>query len=309
MSKQLPIEAASTPRKQPWLLHILNVPTMNFCSFASCIARQTVTSSSNDPVLASEPIPKQSSILIAVSGSNDSQIDLYQLPSEEKIGTIPAPEQVDTKTGMVMVLKLFYSSSDTDDLFVIAGYESGRTYLFKRVSKAQKWEAIYTSCPHSQPILSLDISPTLDCYYTSSADAIIAKHPLLQAGMDENPLKQSQTQHAGQQGLKMRSDGRIFATAGWDSRARVYSAKSMKELAVLKWHKDGCYAIAFGEIISPLAKQDGVFDASTSTKLVKEAHESAAYKTVQQARGEKTRLTHWLAVGAKDGKVSLWDIY
>lgn len=36
MSIVLPVEAVSTPRPQPWVLHLLNVNTMNFCAFGSC---------------------------------------------------------------------------------------------------------------------------------------------------------------------------------------------------------------------------------------------------------------------------------
>jgi hypothetical protein len=31
--------------------------------------------------------------------------------------------------------------------------------------------------------------------------------------------------------------------------------------------------------------------------------------TVREEREQKAKTTHWLAVGSKDGKVSLWDIY
>jgi hypothetical protein len=34
MSKVLPVDTPPEPRKQPWILHILHVNTMNFCSFA-----------------------------------------------------------------------------------------------------------------------------------------------------------------------------------------------------------------------------------------------------------------------------------
>ena len=85
----------------------------------------------------------------------------------------------------------------------------------------------------------------MSSFFTSSADAIIARHSLSQ---HDGEMKTIQTKHAGQQSLSVRSDAKIFATAGWDGRARVYSTKSMKELAVLKWHKEGCYALAFAEI-------------------------------------------------------------
>ena len=310
MSTTLPIEDSTSHRKQPWLLHSLTIPTLNFCSFACLSIASTNTvqvSQNNDDEEASASTATatpDSSLLIAVSGQNDSTIDLYQVTSEKKVGMIPAPEVVNGKSGMVMALKMFHSP--TQDLHVIAGYESGRTYVYKQAK--QQWDPIYTSCPHSQPVLALDTSPGHEFYLTSSADAIIAKHRLdAEADMD-NVAKVIQTRHAGQQGLRLRSDGRIFATAGWDGRIRVYSAKSMKELAVLKWHKDGCYAVAFAAV-DVVGVQDMSGSASSATASVAVVKTSNAVQTLGQTRDARARTTHWLAAGAKDGKVSLWDIY
>jgi WD40 repeat protein len=136
------------------------------------------------------------------------------------------------------------------------------------------------------------------------------------------PLKVVQTMHSGQQSLRIRSDGRIFATAGWDTKVRVYSVASMKELAVLKWHKDGCFAVAFAEVINAQEDKEGADeDKLEGGKLEAESSEggetaltapprrvglaiSAREKRIQQATH-----THWVAAGSKDGKVSLWEIY
>jgi len=145
---------------------------------------------------------------------------------------------------------------------------------------------------------------------TSSADAIIAKHPLpiLTAAPapdapgtspPNEPIKVIHTKHYGQQSTAIRSDGRIFATAGWDSRIRVYSIKTMKELAVLKWHREGCYAVAFGEILDGGGgggEQEGDGDAREVL-------------SVEKRREKRVKETHWVAGGAKDGKISLWEIY
>lgn len=149
---------------------------------------------------------------------------------------------------------------------------------------------------------------------TSAADAVIAKHPLPSGKgiwkTELKPIKISQTKHSGQQGLHYRSDGKIFATAGWDAHIRVYSGKTMKELAVLKWHNVGCYATAFAVV---QAVGNGMPDkdlddekSETATGMIEQ---SSALSTVQQRRDEKAQTSHWLAAGAKDGKVSLWDIY
>lgn len=202
-----------------------------------------------------------------------------------------------------MAVSLFYHPQ-TCHLTVIAAYESGHTSVSQLANST--WSALYTAQAHTQPILSLDISHAKDFYLTSSADAIIAKHPIPVAAenvimaIESMPLKTLQSKHAGQQSLRIRNDGKVFATAGWDSRVRVYGTKGMKELAVLKWHKDGCYSVAFADIESKGEGEDG-----DSKELVK--RETAM--TVKEERLWKAKTAHWLAAGSKDGKISLWDIY
>lgn len=161
----------------------------------------------------------------------------------------------------------------------------------------------------------MSVAPSKEYYLTSSADAILAKHPLPRGkgiwNSELRPLKVSQTKHSGQQGLQIRSDGMIFATAGWDARVRVYSAKTLKELAVLRWHKSGCYATAFARTdifpsVEEVEESDLATDCSGDSKMIAAAQPCT---DVQQKRDEKAQTTHWLAVGSKDGKVSLWDIY
>lgn len=36
LSKAPPLEDTAEPRAQPWVMHVLNVNTMNFCAFAVC---------------------------------------------------------------------------------------------------------------------------------------------------------------------------------------------------------------------------------------------------------------------------------
>ena len=159
------------------------------------------------------------------------------------------------------------------------------------------------------------MSPCKDHYITSSADASIVKHPFpCQKGIFKTtlkPIKLAATKHSGQQGLSYRSDGRIFSTAGWDTATRIYSAKTLKEVAVLKWHKEGCFATAFGAIHTESETATTV--ASTDPELGLDATEitksGTATLTVQEKRDHTAQSTHWLAVGSKDGKVSLWDIF
>lgn len=207
---------------------------------------------------------------------------------------------------MVMAISMFLHPK-TNLLTVIVGYESGHA-MVSQLTSPQIWNILYIAQSHTQPILSLDVSPEKDYFLTSSADAIIAKHPIHSSlenqitPVENLPQKTLQTGHAGQQGLRVRDDGKIFATAGWDARVRVYDAKAMKELAVLKWHKEGCYATSFADVEIGPAQAEA---SSANGALV----ERTGKLTVREERLRRTKMAHWLAVGAKDGKVSLWDIY
>lgn len=235
-------------------------------------------------------------------------------------------------------------------LHLIAGYENGHTAHFSQSQGGgSQWDCTGTYKLHMQPLLSLSPSPTQHCYYTSGADSVIARQPFTWAASACASTTQTQaysepkivqTKHAGQQSLVVRPDGRVFATAGWDGRVRVYSAKTMAELACLKWHREGVYAVDFAEVLegdAGVASEIGSeVDASsagagagagaaeldygagvdaegagdgTSGREMQVTGKGVRAVTVAQRRNTRAQNTHWLAAGSKDGKVSLWDIY
>lgn len=254
-------------------------------------------------------------IIAAPNALDSGGIDFFHLPSERRVSVLKADLQV--KTGMVMALDLF-RLPETGRLTVISGYEDGRTMvhhrkLFESPDGKWIWERILVSRPHSQPVLSLDTAPSEDFYFTSSADAVIAKLAIPTSGfsddMDSKPAKINNTKHAGQQGLNVRKDGKIFATAGWDARIRVYSTRTLKELAVLKWHQDGCYSVAFADIFSNGVHETSSEAGQDQALVASRDSTNSALEVIRQQRGIKAQMTHWLAAGGKDGKISLWEIY
>ena len=313
MNTTLPVEDTTSARLQPWILHLLTVNSLNFCAFAMCHGEST-----------SER--HLQSILLAVPDTSDSEgIDVFRLPTEQRTGTIEAQRNV--KTGMVMALAIRETPLA---MIIAAGYESGHTVLYSRLSSSDAWNTLYSCRPHTQPILSLDSHSSY--FITSSADAMIAKHPFLEAlspapASLKSPLKTVKTKHSGQQGLAVRSDGKIFATAGWDSRVRVYSCKTLKELAVLKWHREGCMATAFAQILGLADSYDDQASFLNTSNDFTEMMEDVADLKVSSGqqesqivyeqtlgithkiRQDKALWTHWIAAGSKDGKVSLWNIY
>ena len=140
--------------------------------------------------------------------------------------------------------------------------------------------------------------------------------PLPEVEPETQPLKIVDTKHAGQQGLRIRGDGRIFATAGWDSRVRVYSAKTLKELAVLTWHQQGCFAVAFAPVASDGQgpTEPGIVDgeplsAATSSSGSLTKARGTREVSVKERRLRHAVTAHWLAAGSKDSKLSLWNIF
>lgn len=242
---------------------------------------------------------------------------------------------------MVMALALFHLSST---LTLAAGYENGVVAVAQLLGTS--WSITYHTQPHSQPVLSLALSPRHDYFLTSSADALLIKHPLppptnptqtpttsepnddpisavlgpkSQTTTTGTPLAVLNTRHAGQQALAVRSDGRIFATAGWDARVRVYAPQGgMREVAVLKWHQAGCYALAVADVGAPQGSTGEGGGGAGEGEETGSGGEAGSGVVVAKGKGElsvrekrmrQAREGHWIAAGSKDGKVSLWDIY
>ena len=352
LDKTLPvdIQGSSGDRNAPWLIHSLTVNALNFCAFAHCFipgedpqepGRSTPLQPSNG---GSNFVPPSQMLLAVPNALNTGGVDIMHLPSERRISVISPDPSINT--GMVMALSIFFSSQG--DLYVASGYEDGRAMVHLRRGpiKGQdlvnqggdqeccNWKRVYMNKQHSQPVLSLDVCPMTRAYFlTSSADALIVKHPIPEPSqktsqrgsaseIEQLPMKVVNKKHAGQQGLKMRSDAKIFATAGWDSRNRVYSYKTMKEMAVLKWHKEGCYAIALADVnvsLHSVATTKASPDTSRGEQnpteeeaesgILAVAEQPRSLQAIKLQRSQKAQLMHWIAAGSKDGKISLWDIY
>ncbi|KAF2672274.1 WD repeat-containing protein [Microthyrium microscopicum] len=291
MSRALPAEGAEVERRSPWLLHSLRVNSLSFCKFAMC------------------PVAKdQDGVLVGVPGIKDGVVDIWELPSEKRLHSVPPSTAV--QATMSMAIKLLRLQDDT--LCLVLGNEAGATTVQVFDAENKVWMTMYSAKPHSQPILSLDLSWSAGRYFTSSADAVVASHPLPNSFKDKlrsEEVVSIKTGHSGQQGLAVRGDGRVFATAGWDTKIRVYGLKSLNEIAVLKWHKEGCYSIAFADI-GPARTKTNEREAEDKVSSLEVVFTQAPSSlTVKQRRELRTKETHWLAAGSKDGKVSLWDIF
>ena len=211
---------------------------------------------------------------------------------------------------MIMTLK---STQKDNNLLLCSGYESGYTIVQSLETGKKEWQTIYIAQSHFQPVLSIDFSPNLQTYFSCAADSVIAEHPLFKGvykeesswNGEETSSRKITTGHTGQQLIRVRSDGLIVATAGWDGRIRIFSTETLKELAVLIWHKQGCYAVDFASVTCD-ATTEGQESLNRQQKLP--VYHTHSMKSIYR-RETQAQSVHWIAAGSKDGKVSLWDIY
>ncbi|OAR01291.1 hypothetical protein LLEC1_01187 [Akanthomyces lecanii] len=349
-----PLELTGDTPPQPWMLHVLDVNTMNFCAFSGC-----PNTPGSNTTLADDT---SGTILVAVPNTLLAEsIDIFELPSQRRIHTVKPGE----KNGMAMTLAVLYKGTN---LILVAGFENGMCSVFVLYDKADKWIMTYRGQSHSQPVLSVDVEAQGEYFISSAADSLVVKHPVpisskavlptapasvkkvTATGADastpptatsgigalfasgaktgstgelgtkawEDPIKVANTKHSGQQSLTIRSDGLVFATAGWDSKVRIYATKSLKELAVLKWHQVGVYATAFAHAKSQTGS--AAADSGKKLQMSPSIHEDVpdavvsnpggkSAMTVKDRRYHHAKHTHWVVAGAKDGKLSLWDIY
>ncbi len=52
MSTALPLDPSPEPRPLPWMLHMLEINSMNFCSFSSCPAESRETREQSQLLIA-----------------------------------------------------------------------------------------------------------------------------------------------------------------------------------------------------------------------------------------------------------------
>ena len=323
----------------------MTVNTLNFCAFAHYLlpAGSTPTPRSSDlsPAPAPAPLDAKPPLLLAVPHTLDSEaIDIHQLPGSARLATVRSPELSKPAAGLTMALT--FLSADV----LVAGHEGGQVLAYARPVESTgpaEWACVYRARPHTQPVLSVAAFAGGREWVSTAADAVAAKHSLPPESLRDvtpdgegsvpevSPLKVVKTGHAGQQGVRVRDDGKVCATAGWDKRVRVYAGEGLREVAVLKWHREGCYAVDFASVLPRTevesmtrgevqggyhkALEGGDEGGESSEGTMQQRSEvddtvmrSAPTLTAQKREG-RVRSTHWLAVGSKDGRVSLWDIF
>ncbi|ORY92159.1 WD40-repeat-containing domain protein [Syncephalastrum racemosum] len=208
---------------------------------------------------------RQDAIIAIPAQADHSAIDIYNLSKRKwvfrDVGKRPIEEGTKSR-GICMAIKLFEAGRR-----VVAAYESGEVTTWALDEEKDLFELVWSVQEQHEPVLDLALDPLQTFAISTSAENAIIKYDLVTGQTKKTTIKKP-----GLSAVTIRQDGKIFATAGYDGRIRVFSAKSLKPLAILSYHRDSVYSVSFASRL---------------------------------AEGED----HWLMAGSKESRISLWSIY
>ncbi|KAI9199328.1 WD40-repeat-containing domain protein [Polychytrium aggregatum] len=257
--------------------HIATIPVnpYTFCSFSLlCIPPSPTGGSAGDGQEGFIGVPEK--IIAYPNLHEETKVDVLDLRTKQPLHeSFHLP---DSKTGTVMVIKLFVDTASTP--LLMTGYESGSV----AVCKVKSGELLWKLDLHQDSVLSLDIFDGGSTAVSTGADGRLVKFSL---DSKQSPPSVLDLDSNGIATVAVRPDGRIVATGGWDSRIRLFTLKKLKPLAVLSHHRESIRIVAFQDLRCGSATEAEVAENGAADPLVR----------------------FLLYVGGKDGHISLWDIY
>ena len=169
--------------------------------------------------------------------------------------------------GMAMSCKLWLPydgcASGTPPLAFV-GYENGSVVAWDLAALRPRPWAATPKTLFKSPLMGMDVNREGTVLFAagveSAARAIAVSQPVLRPRQDiglpvacEAVDQVDRKEGVGQ--LSLRPDGKVLASAGWDFRVRLFSAKApkFKPLAVLKYHDAAVNALDFSDDATLLA--------------------------------------------------------
>lgn len=178
---------------------------------------------------------------VLVVPQDKGQLDVVHLESLERIKKFTPSGN--PRLGNAMCLQKVVISGET---YVLAGFEAGDVIL---------WDfSTGKTCSHIKLrdcITSLTFDPVTGRGICGNASNILQVFTL-----NKNftiTLKcEISIKNEGCNVVKLRPDGKIFVSGGWDGRLRLFSWKSLRLLVVLAEHRDSVTDVQFSEKTVPL---------------------------------------------------------
>ena len=191
---------------------------------------------------------------LVISPILEDDVGIWDIRAKEKVGIINT--KLFGKFGMTSTLLLcdrILLESKEDGIVVpspaciLVGHEDGSLSIFD----LKTLKHLSNTKIHSQQLMGVDISPTKrNLLVTGGADTLVQRSTIVSDhAMEKFQLHESEKISIPDEGsscVKYRSDGRIVASAHWDSTVRLFDTKKMKPIAILRHHTGSVYAVDFG---------------------------------------------------------------
>ncbi|TMW63353.1 hypothetical protein Poli38472_002294 [Pythium oligandrum] len=187
--------------------------------------------------------------MIVSPSSEEKDIVLYDARQDSsKVAMKFQVDDTDKKHGMCMSLSLFEATTSSQDgarhPFIAVGWEGGQLSLLDpRAGGKVAVEAQVANT--TEPLLAFDVTHDGRSAICGSAadDLSMVSMDLSSLTMEVKPF--FKCNHGGISAIRLRSDERIFATAGWDHRVRIFHRRTLKPLAILKYHTESVFGVDF----------------------------------------------------------------
>eukprot|EP01083_Nonionella_stella_P077912 212974_1 len=203
--------------------------TINTQGYGFCLIDHTEQKSLEVSDATLESDFKRSNVLVACAGDPGSTVDVwkfYDAAKEVSIDLTALP-----KRGTVQCLKFAKSNK----LHLLTGSEGGFIDLWDISNKTCVASIELTSLT---PVLDLSITEECSSIFFVTASTSFGKCNLDLTNLTISIAKTGELQQEGSSSISVRHDSKIIALSSWDHSVRIFGAKKLKPLAILKAHDD-----------------------------------------------------------------------
>ena len=166
--------------------------------------------------------------------------------------------------GNAMAMKLWLPRGQGNrPPLALVGHENGRVLAWDLAMPVPQVCAKTPRDAFSSPNVALDVNSEGTVLFAGGVEAkarafrvepgLLKPHGALEVSC---PSIDELDQHQGVGQLALRPDGKVLASAGWDYRVRIFSAKSLKRLAVLRYHDASVNALDWSDDLLATGSKD-----------------------------------------------------